>query len=246
MEGLKGSHILVVDDEPDLGELVAFEFEMVDAQVYRAENAKEAMDVLNDKQIDAVVSDIMMPGGDGVELLKNLRKSKPLKPPLVFMTGFSNLSLEDAYDLGASAMFGKPFNRVELINFVSQSILPSQEKWANFNGGQDNDHTIELSFDEFPDEGQVDSFNYGRGGFFLGIEENLPKVSSRVHFKITFNSGKIKFLEGTGIVRWARHQSGVDLPIGVGVEIESLEKKSCEQFCDLLKVSSRVSYIPKV
>ena len=62
LKEIKDLTILVVDDEPDLGELVAFEFELVGANVLSASNGKGALELVQNNSIDVVVSDIRMPG----------------------------------------------------------------------------------------------------------------------------------------------------------------------------------------
>ena len=242
MIDIKGFSVLVVDDEPDLGELVAFEFEMVGANVYRAENALEALKVAADHNIDVVVSDIMMPGGDGVQLLTSLRKINPLRPPLIFMTGFSNLTLEEAYDKGAVAMFGKPFNRNELIEVVSKNTLPLDKKWNSFD--QSISVVKELEYD-LPNLNEQSQVKFGRGGLFLECQDLTFQISDRIKFKLLFSEGKIKLLKGVGIVRWVRRSSNTDGPKGLGIEIESLTNDCKSLFIDFIYEVKPIAYIPK-
>ena len=60
-----------------------------------------------------VVSDIRMPGGDGSELLVSIKKFNPLTPRVIFITGYADLPLEEAYQQGTEAIILKPFQRKE-------------------------------------------------------------------------------------------------------------------------------------
>ena len=68
----KSYKILVVDDEPDLRELLADEFEYAGHKPFLASNGKEAYDLCTNEEFDAVISDVRMPGGDGIELLEDI------------------------------------------------------------------------------------------------------------------------------------------------------------------------------
>src|SRR5690242_4496861 len=102
--------VLVVDDEADLREIIAFDFEAAGYNVREAHNGSEALEIVKKESIDAVVSDIRMPVMGGLELLKNLRKlnSNP-SPVVVFVSGYSDVTPEEAYHFGSEGIFAKPF-----------------------------------------------------------------------------------------------------------------------------------------
>ena len=245
MKEIKDLTILVVDDEPDLGELVAFEFELVGASVFSASNGKEALEIVKTNAIDVVVSDIRMPGGDGVELLENLRTLDPVHPALVFMTGFADITLEDAYAKGAVAMFGKPFNRNELIDTVGKSVLGYEEKWASDLSGSEGTFTFNIDGNDLQsalDSGQI---KFGKGGLFLHVPEKLPAVSDHVHFTLNFPGEPFKKLEGEGLVRWVRRQSDGAHLKGIGLEIKGIVGDNRSDILAFFKDLSSVAYIPK-
>jgi len=245
LKEIKDLTILVVDDEPDLGELVAFEFELVGANVFSASNGKEAFEIVKSNEIDVVVSDIRMPGGDGVELLENLRSYHPSNPALVFMTGFADITLEDAYDKGAVAMFGKPFNRNELIDTVGKSVLRYDEKWGSELAVKEGAFQHVLSCKGIDEALEKQMIKLGKGGLFLSVSDKLPAVSDTIHFKLEFESGSLGSLEGEGIVRWVRRQNEQDLPKGVGLEVSSIVGDSRKHVIELFENQKSVAYIPK-
>lgn len=118
---LVGKTVLVVDDEADLRELMASEFEIHDAKVLSAQNGEEAFKIIQSEKVDVVVSDILMPGGSGLDLLDKLTGTGKPFPPLFFITGFADISHEDAIKKGARNVFSKPFNWDQMIQEVSQA-----------------------------------------------------------------------------------------------------------------------------
>ncbi len=100
--------VLAVDDEPPaLDELVyLLNADPRVVQVHRAGDATEALRVLHDTEVNAVFLDIRMPGLDGMELARLLRRfARP--PAIVFVTAYDD-SAVDAFDLGVTDYVRKP------------------------------------------------------------------------------------------------------------------------------------------
>jgi signal transduction histidine kinase/CheY-like chemotaxis protein len=70
---LRGLNILVVDDEPDARELVAELLEQCGAQVAQADSVRAALEVLEKRKPDVIISDLQMPGEDGFSLIRRIR-----------------------------------------------------------------------------------------------------------------------------------------------------------------------------
>ncbi len=66
--------VLVVDDDPNLTELLVDTLVVIGYQAYAAESAKTALEVLEREEIDLVISDINMPAMSGIELLEEIKK----------------------------------------------------------------------------------------------------------------------------------------------------------------------------
>jgi CheY-like chemotaxis protein len=111
-KNFSGSIVLIVDDEPDLREIIQEEFESLGAKVHVASNGREALNIANQFSPQVIISDIRMPGGDGIELLKNVRSQAlaNTQPVFVLVTGFSDVTKEQAAQLGADLMLSKPFH----------------------------------------------------------------------------------------------------------------------------------------
>jgi CheY-like chemotaxis protein len=132
---LPGIKILVVDDEPDLREIISSRFQMEGSHVSLAENGESALKILATNHFDAVISDIRMPGGSGIELLEALQAmqsqesgaSQKTLPALILISGFSDLSRKDALAQGASALLVKPFDLDDMITAVSEAVKHKEQ-----------------------------------------------------------------------------------------------------------------------
>ncbi|MEU4155826.1 LytTR family DNA-binding domain-containing protein [Actinoplanes sp. NPDC026670] len=100
--------VLAVDDEPPALDELAYLLNADGrvAHVHRAGDATEALRVLRDTEVDAVFLDIRMPGLDGMELARILRRfAQP--PAIVFVTAYDDGAV-DAFDLGVTDYVRKP------------------------------------------------------------------------------------------------------------------------------------------
>ncbi|HNB09601.1 MAG TPA: response regulator [bacterium] len=79
--------VLVVEDEPGIRFVTSEFLKMSNFQVVTAENGQEAMKIIVDNKIDVVVTDIMMPKVNGLELLKFVRRLKGESFPVVVVSG---------------------------------------------------------------------------------------------------------------------------------------------------------------
>ncbi len=116
--------VLVVDDEPDLRELLKDEFEMAGWTVLEARSGEEAYGILQKNRFDAVVTDVRMPGGSGLDLLRRYAKTLDTTPNagklpfFVLLTGFADLDEAEAMALGAGALIQKPFDLRQMMATV--------------------------------------------------------------------------------------------------------------------------------
>jgi CheY-like chemotaxis protein len=245
-EILKGKTLLVVEDEADLREPLVAEFESYGCRVLEAKNGRQAYDIILSDKIDAVISDIRMPGGDGVELLHRIKALDHDVPVVMLITGFSDLSREDAYDLGAEAILTKPFDLDEIDSAVIRILTPREVRWQAPVDPARIKRKIEHSFTALSDATETGHLKIGRGGLFLHMPDAHPVRGDLVSLNIRFSSGDFLSIEGAGIIRWVRSEDEADLPRGCGVEFEALTDESRAKilaFTESLKIRS---YIPKL
>jgi DNA-binding NtrC family response regulator len=100
--------ILIVDDEEIIRKALAKNYKLDGYNVIMASGGNEAVELCRNKKIDFVISDVRMPEGDGVFLLDELRKMNPDIPVIVMITGFSELTKEEAISKGALDLLNKP------------------------------------------------------------------------------------------------------------------------------------------
>jgi putative two-component system response regulator len=116
------SRILVIDDERVIRDLMCEILERAGHEVIGAETSDDALAHLEDTGIALVVSDIVMPGLTGLELLEEVRARRP-SLPVILVTGagtYENLS--QAVTRGADGLVIKPFSHADLQNAVAAAL----------------------------------------------------------------------------------------------------------------------------
>ena len=107
-------HILVVDDDPEIRELVKAYLEKNDYQVSTAFDGNQMWRVLEHSHIDLIVLDIMLPGTDGLELCRTLRAKS--KIPVIMLTARGDeMDRVLGLEMGADDYLAKPFSARELL-----------------------------------------------------------------------------------------------------------------------------------
>ncbi len=134
-----GHNILIVDDDSELREYLRFHFSRTD-KVYEASNGVEAMKVLLDHKIDIVISDVVMPELDGLELLKAIKANADTShTPVVLLSSRNDVADRlSGWDRGADGYIGKPFNISELDAMVDNLIDNRLRMKGKYSGAQDS------------------------------------------------------------------------------------------------------------
>ena len=116
-------NLLIVDDEEGIRESLTCHFEIDGFNIFTASGGIEALEVVKLHPIDFVISDVRMPEGDGIMLLKEIRKRNLEVPVVVMVTGFAELTPEEAKELGALDLLSKPFDVGKLESYIQQFVL---------------------------------------------------------------------------------------------------------------------------
>jgi len=211
--------ILVVDDDELLRQLLANDFVRRGYDVTQAGDGAQALELLGRQKFDLVISDVKMPRLGGVELLTAIRRRPEEIPVFMFITGFSELTLEDAYHKGANALFSKPFNRKNFLKAVDGVLQPIPEPKHAPAPQLLTDFEVELTLKQSPQSVRGQMLNIGQGGMFVGMEAPLPGIGNTLDFKILFQQVSSIQVTGHGIVRWLQDQPISGRLAGCGIEI---------------------------
>ena len=107
--------ILIAEDDPKLLKSLVHIFEMNHYAVDGVDNGTDAFDFASSDEYDGLVLDVMMPGMDGVTLLKKLRENK-ITTPALFLSARSEIDQRiEGLDAGADDYLPKPFSTGELL-----------------------------------------------------------------------------------------------------------------------------------
>ncbi len=102
------SKIMLVDDEKDFVEMLSLRLKENEENVIAAYNGQECLDALEKTQVDVIILDVKMPGMDGIETLKQIKKRHPLVE-VIMLTGHGTIqSAVEGMKLGAFDFLLKP------------------------------------------------------------------------------------------------------------------------------------------
>jgi DNA-binding response OmpR family regulator len=124
------AHILVVDDERDLTELVRINLEMAGYEVTTAGDGAEALAAMRDRRPDLVLLDVMMPVLDGWGVLQELQGDTELRDvPVVMLTALSGeRDVIRGHLSGAMRYLTKPFDVHQLLGTIGEALLPETDE----------------------------------------------------------------------------------------------------------------------
>jgi DNA-binding response OmpR family regulator len=112
--------VLVVDDDPQVLRLMRVNLELEGYDVVSAPDGEQALQAVITEEPDVVVCDVMMPGIDGLTVLRNLRSNpRTSKIPFVVVSAKAQRTdVKAALDMGADKYITKPFDPQELLDAV--------------------------------------------------------------------------------------------------------------------------------
>jgi two-component system, OmpR family, alkaline phosphatase synthesis response regulator PhoP len=129
--GVHMKTILAVDDEEHILELLAYNLERDGYHVIKAETGEEALDLLDKEKVDIVLLDWMLPGIDGIEVLRRIRANKALRTlPVIFLTAKGDeISKVVGLEVGSDDYLVKPFGVHELLARIKAVLRRSESSF---------------------------------------------------------------------------------------------------------------------
>jgi len=116
---MAGNKILVVDDEPGMRNWLSEVLEIAGYRVFTASNGREARSRAEEHEVDLVITDLVMPEEEGIEMIRTLRKGS-VKLKIIAMTGSDSPDiLSAARILGAQATLLKPLTAETVLECVA-------------------------------------------------------------------------------------------------------------------------------
>ncbi|MFQ5989526.1 MAG: response regulator [Candidatus Methylomirabilales bacterium] len=127
-EGSLPPRILVVEDDEDMRENLRRILAAAGYEVYLAEDGDEAIAVLRTHPCHLVLTDLVMPGKGGLELLAEIRREDKTLP-VVFLTAFGDrATFAKATELGAIDFVAKPFRAGSLLSLIQRTLRSESKK----------------------------------------------------------------------------------------------------------------------
>ncbi|HDH06010.1 MAG TPA: sigma-54-dependent Fis family transcriptional regulator [Nitrospirae bacterium] len=129
MDNRNKANVLIVDDEPNARKVLSAILKEVPYNIYQADGADEASEIVSSEDIDVVITDIKMPGKDGLYLFNYLKLNCP-DIPVIFLTAFGTVdSAVTAMTEGAFFYFIKPPDYAKLKAILARAV--EQKKLKN-------------------------------------------------------------------------------------------------------------------
>lgn len=234
---LRGATLLVVDDEPQYREIIIGWFAREGSLVLAADNGIHALEILEKDEVHAIITDVRMPVMDGTELVRRVKAAGKYTPAAVSISGFSDLTPREAYDLGIEAQLSKPVERKVLISSVRRSLMEREELWAEpFRST--TVPTVKFEFESLAAALRKKQILFGRGGFCVRSNVLFRETSS-AGFELHF-AGDGRLVSLQGIVRWNAPSEQL-----VGIEITRVSDQGRAWVTDLARSNESVSFIPR-
>ena len=129
---MTAKHVLIIDDEPDICELIEITLARMGLNSRSAKNLADALQLIDTEHFDLCLTDMRLPDGDGIEMVKYVQQNHP-NIPIAVITAHGNMELAvNALKAGAFDFVSKPVDIQILRNLVSSATtLPAEDTGTN-------------------------------------------------------------------------------------------------------------------
>jgi len=117
--------ILLIDNDPDLIDALSARLSSEGYHCVTAATGAQGLVRFNDSDIDLVITDLNMPGGDGISLLNRLREESDV--PVIVITGFRDDFRRELRDIENVTTLRKPFETLSLLSLIEAELTLSAE-----------------------------------------------------------------------------------------------------------------------
>ena len=114
--------VLIVDDEPQIRDMLREWLTRTGYDVTDAPDGKQAIEILRKQSFDVVVADILMPEKDGLEVIMYLQRESPLTKCVAMSSPSNRVFLQSAQLLGATRVVEKPFTPADIEAAVRDAL----------------------------------------------------------------------------------------------------------------------------
>ena len=120
----KKARVVLIEDEEDIKDLIIFSIENSQCAVMHFDNAEEAFVQIEKERPNLIIVDWMLPGMDGIDLTKHIRKIKsPQRTPIIMLTARDEeADRERAFEAGVDRYITKPFSPKQLRHEIDELL----------------------------------------------------------------------------------------------------------------------------
>jgi len=213
--------ILVVDDDPDIIEIISYNLKKENYKVFSCYNGIDSIKIAEKEKPDLIILDVMMPGMDGIQVCEKLRSKNEFNNTIIMFLSargedFTHIA---AYDAGADDFVNKPLKPRLLISKV-RSLLRRTNKINNVSSMKLNFKGLIIDKEEYTVK-------------IKGEKLILPRKEFELLFMLSSNNGKVIKREEIMNQIW-----GEDVIVGdrtIDVHIRKLRKKIGSNFIKTIK-----------
>ncbi len=200
-------NVLVCDDDKDIVDAIDIYLQQEGIKVFKAYNGIEALEIIENEDIQAAVIDIMMPVMDGIQCTMKIREHSSI--PIIILSAKS----EDADKIlglnsGADDYVTKPFNPLELVARV-KSCLRRYTQLGNADTGDDSEAIIKVGGLVLNDNSRVVTVD--------GEEVKLTKIEYNILLFLLRNRGKVFSISQIYENIWNENAVAVDNTVAVHI-----------------------------
>lgn len=206
-----GSKILIIDDEAEILSTTSKMLNVYGFKVATADNPEKAISQLNNEEFDLILCDLLIPGTDGMELLRQIKNSKKNIPVIIFSAYGTVDRAVACMKAGAFDFIEKPFEADHLKLVIDKAL--SYKQLSN-----ERDNLLKQLEDKYKFENII-----GKGPAMLKIFEMVESISeSEANVLITGESGTGKELIARSLHARSKRKTKAFVPVNCGALPESL------------------------